>query len=71
LQEIFAKAGWSKEDLRRYIMDNCWETAADLKRMGHWWYDSAPAGKAPTVEPADDQHRVYLFKREAWCENDV
>jgi hypothetical protein len=71
VQEVFAKAGWSKADLRRYIMDNCWETAADLKRMGHWWYDGSPTGKAPVVKPGDDQRRVYLFKREAWYENDV
>src|SRR5207249_385785 len=39
MQHAFYKEGWSKADLRRSIMETCCATAADLKRMGHWWYD--------------------------------
>ena len=69
--EIFLKEGWAKADLRQYIMENCYLSAADLKRMAYWWYDGSPDGKAPVLEPDDEDRKVYLFKREDWYENDV
>ncbi len=71
LQETFVKDGWSKANLRQYVMENCYISAADAKRMGYWWYDGSPNGKAPVVETGDEDRKVYLFKREDWYENDI
>ena len=33
---VFAKDGWSKDDLRRYLYENAWITAADAERYAYY-----------------------------------
>ena len=62
LQEIFLNAGWSRSDLHQYIIDNAWQTAAQLKRNGRWYYFGSPDGEMPKVEPGDEEKRIYMLK---------
>lgn len=61
--EIFRREGWSKEDVRRYVIDNTTATIADLKYRGAWGKFMADATEETLrIEPGDDQKRLYLFK---------
>lgn len=68
LVESFVKHGWSKDDVKRYVVDHCRRSVAELKRRGRWGV-GAPAfekfigdARTYTVEPGDEERYVYLFK---------
>jgi hypothetical protein len=65
-QDIFLKDGWSKDDVRHYMVEHCAETIADLKRNGRWQFYGTPDGRPPTVEPGDEGRLVYLLKRDEY-----
>ena len=64
--ELFIQRGWSKHDVRRYLMDNCKRSVADLKRRGLWGLHSSEyngfAGVAQEVQPGDEDRFAYVFK---------
>ncbi|MFQ5861256.1 MAG: hypothetical protein ACE5IG_06885 [Dehalococcoidia bacterium] len=66
--EAFIQGGWSKEDLRRHIMENAGQTVAELKRCGRWARNSPGftgyQGNPAQVEPGDEEWFVYLFKEQ-------
>ena len=68
VQQVFVKDGWSKQDIRQYIMENSFTTVANLKVLGSWQYMGTDDGKPPTIKPDDETRKVYLFKRESWYE---
>ncbi len=64
----FAKAGWTNEDIKKAIVENCYRSMADLKRRARWGRGAvfAPGfvGKPLVIEPGDEQQLVYLFKNQ-------
>jgi len=52
--DILRRSGWSKRDVRRFLMENARRTAADLKR----------AGRRPgEIEPGDETTWKHAFER--------
>ena len=52
--DILRRSGWSKRDVRRFLMENARRTVADLKR----------AGRRPgEIEPADETIWKHAFER--------
>ncbi|MDE3100630.1 MAG: hypothetical protein KGJ98_00180 [Chloroflexota bacterium] len=61
--EIFRREGWSKKDVRDYVVENTTATIADLKYRGAWGKFMASATEETLrIEPGDEQKRLYLFK---------
>ncbi|MFQ5861292.1 MAG: hypothetical protein ACE5IG_07080 [Dehalococcoidia bacterium] len=66
--ESFIQHGWSKDDVKRYIVEHCRRSVAELKRRGRWGvgaiafegFQGDP--KMYVVEPGDEDRFVYLFK---------
>jgi len=66
--QAFAQAGWTLDDIRREVVENCYRSMADLKRRARWGRGAifAPdfAGKPAVIEPGEEEKRVYLFKNQ-------
>ena len=61
--EMFVRAGWSKQDVRDYIVDNTRASIANLKYRGTWgFYHSVQSDELFRIEPGDEEKMLYLFK---------
>jgi hypothetical protein len=64
--DYFASQGWTKEDVRQYLLENTRRSVAELKRSGRWaWNDQELHGVTAAdleVLPGDEEKMVYLFK---------
>jgi hypothetical protein len=62
--ELFIKEGWSKEDVRTYVIENTRSSVAELKRRGIWGVRFAEGFSEELLEivPGDEETFVYLFK---------
>ncbi len=49
---VFRRHGWSRTDVKSYLVEHCGRSIADLKRFGR---------RKGQVEPGDDQQMVPLF----------
>lgn len=62
--DIFLKEGWSKRDVRDYVVENTKATVADLKYRGAWGKFRGDADEEMLrINPGDDERSLYLFKR--------
>jgi hypothetical protein len=62
--DTFVEHGWSKDDVRRYVMENTFSTIADLKYRGAWGrLLTDPKPTDLEIQPGDDQVRLQLFQR--------
>lgn len=66
---VFNEAGWTKSDVRDYIVDNSKRSIAGLKRRTRWaahvGADSDTVQRLLSVTDGDHDKMVYLFKRQA------
>jgi hypothetical protein len=64
--DVFVRHGWTKDDVRDYVMENCKRSLADLKRRGIWGLHSSDfegfSGLSQEVEVGDEQRYGYVFK---------
>jgi hypothetical protein len=55
---IFHRAGWSREDVAQYVVDNCWRTAGDLWRLERdargFTKGDPPESRVPLFHAASD-----------------
>jgi hypothetical protein len=58
-QRLFVGDGWSKDDLRRYLVENTRISVAQLKRISRW------KASDPAV-PSDEEHFLRLADDELW-----
>jgi hypothetical protein len=62
--DIFLRAGWTKRDVRNYVVENTKSTVADLKYRGAWGKFRGDADEEMLrINPGDDERELYLFKR--------
>ncbi len=64
--QVFAKAGWSKEDMKNWMYENTKRSIASLKARGRWGIlSTAFEGYGATlheIEPGDEDKYVYVWK---------
>lgn len=61
--EVFVKRGWSKEDVRRYVMENTRSSIAELKYRGAWGMGLDEMNEEMhQIQPGDEQTFLHLFK---------
>lgn len=61
--EMMVREGWSKEDMRNYIVENTKASIADLKFRGAWGTQKADMSEDITkIKPGDESTYLYLFK---------
>jgi hypothetical protein len=64
--DIFLRRGWSKQDVRDYVVENTKATVADLKCRGAWGMFRGDADEEMLqINPGDEERLLYLFKRNA------
>jgi hypothetical protein len=62
--DIFLRAGWTKQDVRNYVVENTKSTVADLKYRGAWGKFRGDADEEMLrINRGDDDRELYLFKR--------
>jgi hypothetical protein len=62
--DIFLRAGWTKQDVRNYVVENTKSTVADLKYRGAWGKFRGDADEEMLrINPGDDERELSLFKR--------
>jgi hypothetical protein len=61
--EIFVREGWTKKDVRDYVIENTTTTVADLKQRGAWGKFMGDATEETLrINPGDENVRMHLFK---------
>lgn len=60
--EWLSEKGWTRSDVRRYVLENTKATVADLKRRGAWGHVEDILPEQMSVQPGDETTNVYLFK---------
>ncbi|MFH1569418.1 MAG: hypothetical protein ABIL09_15590, partial [Gemmatimonadota bacterium] len=62
--DLFIREGWSKEDVRNYVVENTRSSVAELKRRGIWGGRLEEGFREELLEilPGDEETYVYLFK---------
>jgi len=61
--EVFVKHGWSKDDVRAYVMEHTRSSVAELKFRGAWGIAlDAMDEEMVTIRPGDENTFLYLFK---------
>jgi hypothetical protein len=75
IAKVFAANGWSKDDIRRYLYDNTWITAADAERWAYYVGLTGFSLKRQVEqcllpveyhESDDPQRRVRVFQKPEW-----
>jgi hypothetical protein len=61
--DTFVRENWTKEDVRRYMVDNTKSSLAELKYRGVWgkWWSDLPDSELE-IHPGDDTKMYYLLK---------
>lgn len=61
--EVFVREGWSKDDVRSYVIENTKASIANLKYRGAWkkWFSNVPDEELD-IQPADESTMIHLFK---------
>ena len=61
--EVFVKKGWSKEDVRNYVVENSRSSIAELKYRGVWGMGLDDVNEEVLrIRPGDESTFLYLFK---------
>jgi len=61
--EVFVKKGWSKEDVRNYVVENTKSSVAELKYRGVWGMGlDEMSEEMHQIQPGDEKTFLYLFK---------
>lgn len=61
--EMMAREGWSKSDMRNYIVENTKASIADLKARGAWGSRNPEMSETMRrINPGDENTYLYLFK---------
>jgi hypothetical protein len=64
IAEMFVREGWSKQNVRDYVVENTKATVADLKYRGAWGMFRSDADEEMLrVNPGDEDRYLYLFRR--------
>ena len=61
--EMFVRAGWSKDDVRDYVVENTKSSIASLKYRGAWGkYMGEVPDEMMEIEPGDEDRMLSIFK---------
>ena len=71
--EVFVKEGWSKQDMKTWMVDNTKRSIASLKERGRWGTKTSQyngyGATAQEVMPSDEENDIYIWKESEFDKN--